>query len=49
MVLGMIALFRQRLSRQGRFVADDIFGVYVIHSPLVVFISMLLKDWPVYP
>ena len=52
MVLGLIALFRRRFGRQGqvsRFAADNTFGVYVFHTPLVVLVTMLLKDWPAYP
>jgi glucan biosynthesis protein C len=52
MVLGLIALFRRRFNRQGRvtrFAADNTFGVYVFHTPLVVLITMLLRDWPAYP
>jgi fucose 4-O-acetylase-like acetyltransferase len=52
MVLGLIALFRRRWNRQGRltrFAADNTFGVYVFHTPLVVLITVLLKDWPAYP
>lgn len=52
MVLGLTALFRRRFYRQERltgFAADNTFGVYVFHSPLMVLISMLLKDWPAYP
>lgn len=52
MVLGLVTLFRRRFNRQGRltrFAADNTFGVYVFHTPLVVLITMLLKDWSAYP
>ena len=52
MVLGLVALFRRRFNRQGlvsRYAADNTFGVYVFHTPLVVLITLLLKDWPAYP
>ncbi len=52
MVLGLIVLFRRRFNRQARitrFAADNTFGVYVFHTPLVVLITMVLKDWPAYP
>jgi surface polysaccharide O-acyltransferase-like enzyme len=42
MVLGLTALFRRRFYRQERltgFAADNTFGVYVFHSPLVVLIQ----------
>jgi hypothetical protein len=52
MVLGLIVVFCRRFCKQGRitrFAADNTFGVYVFHTPLVVLITMLLKDWPAYP
>ena len=52
MVLGLIALFRRRFNRQtqvSRFAAGNTFGVYVFHTPLLVLITMLLKDWPAHP
>jgi glucan biosynthesis protein C len=52
MVIGLIVLFRRRFNGQGRvtrFAADNTFGVYVFHAPLVVLITMLLKDWTAYP
>ncbi len=52
MVLGLITLFRRRFNRQGRvtrFAADNSFGVYVFHTPLVVLVTMLLRDWRAYP
>jgi hypothetical protein len=52
MLLGLIALFRRRWNRQGRlarFAAENTFGVYVFHAPLVVLITVLLKDWPAHP
>jgi glucan biosynthesis protein C len=52
MVLGLIVLCRRRFNAQGRitrFATDNGFGVYVFHTPLVVLITLLLKDWPAYP
>ena len=52
MVLGLITLFRRRFGRQGsltRFLADNTFGVYVFHTPLVVLLTVLLAGWQAYP
>ena len=50
--LGLIVLFREKFNYQGRlskFLSDNAFGVYVFHTPILVFISMLLKDISMYP
>lgn len=49
---GLIVWFRDRFNRQGsfgKFLSDNAFGVYVFHTPLLVFISMLMKDVMMYP
>ena len=50
--LGLIVWFRDKFNRQGafgKFLSDNAFGVYVFHAPLLVFISMLMKDVVMYP
>ncbi len=50
--LGLIVWFRDKFNRQGsfgKFLSDNAFGVYVFHTPLLVFISMLMKDVAMYP
>ncbi len=50
--LGLIVWFRDKFNRQGtigKFLSDNAFGVYVFHTPLLVFISMLMKDVVMYP
>lgn len=50
--LGLIVWFRDKFNRQGsigKFLSDNAFGVYVFHTPLLVFISMLMKDIVMYP
>ncbi len=50
--LGLIVLFREKFNHQGRwskFLSDNAFGVYVFHTPILVFISMLFKDISMYP
>jgi glucan biosynthesis protein C len=49
---GLIVLFREKFNRQGRmskFLSANAFGVYVFHAPVLIFISMLLKDIALYP
>jgi|NGEPerStandDraft_6_1074524.scaffolds.fasta_scaffold06176_3 peptidoglycan/LPS O-acetylase OafA/YrhL len=50
--LGLIVMFREKFNRMGRwskFLSDNAFGVYVFHTPILVFISMLFKDISMYP
>ena len=50
--LGLIVLFRKKFNLQGRwskFLSHNAFGVYVFHTPILVFISMLFKDISMYP
>ncbi len=50
--LGLIVWFREKLNSQGRwskFLSANAFGVYVFHTPILVFISMLFKDISMYP
>jgi surface polysaccharide O-acyltransferase-like enzyme len=50
--LGLIVWFRDKFNRQGafgKFLSDNAFGVYIFHTPLLVFISMLMKDVAMYP
>lgn len=50
--LGLIVWFREKFNYQGNlsnFLSANAFGVYVFHAPILVLISMLLKDWALYP
>jgi glucans biosynthesis protein C len=50
--MGLLVLFRDKFNYQGRkakFLSDNAFGVYVFHTPVLVFISMLFKDIIIYP
>jgi|WetSurMetagenome_2_1015567.scaffolds.fasta_scaffold35005_3 glucans biosynthesis protein C len=50
--LGMTVWFREKFNKQGRllkFLSDNAFGVYVFHTPVLVFISMLMKNIVLYP
>lgn len=49
---GLIVWFREKFNRQGqlaKFLSDNAFGVYVFHTPILVFISMLMKNIAMYP
>jgi surface polysaccharide O-acyltransferase-like enzyme len=50
--IGLIVLFREKFNRQGqigKFLSANAFGVYVLHAPILIFISMLFKDITLYP
>lgn len=50
--LGIVAIFQHKYNRQGpvsKFLADNAFGVYVFHAPLVVAITMALRDFSLNP
>ena len=46
--LGLIAFFRKYLNIENAFtrlLARNSFGVYMFHAPILIAISLLLKDW----
>ena len=50
--LGLIVWFREKFNCQGhwsKFLSHNAFGVYVFHTPILVFISMIFKDITMYP
>jgi len=50
--LGLVVWFREKFNMQGKwskFLSANAFGVYVFHTPILVFISMLFKDITMYP
>jgi len=50
--LGLIVLYRERVNTRGRlsgFLADNNFGVYVFHTPILVAISLALRHAALYP
>ncbi|HLO60158.1 MAG TPA: acyltransferase family protein [Bacteroidales bacterium] len=50
--VGLIVWFREKFNAQGKtakFLSDNAFGVYVFHTPILVLISMLMKDVTLYP
>jgi glucan biosynthesis protein C len=47
MCLGLIVLFRDKFNYQGtltKFLSQNAFGVYVFHAPILITISLLLKN-----
>lgn len=52
MSLGLLVLFREKAnvrSKASGFLADNCFGVYVFHAPILVAASMLLRSLTLYP
>lgn len=50
--LGLIVLFRERFNRQGdfeRFMSANYFSVYVFHAPILILVSLALREWQLYP
>jgi hypothetical protein len=50
--LGLIVLYRERANLRGRlsgFLADNNFGVYVFHTPILVALSLLLRPLAWHP
>ena len=50
--LGLIVLYRERANSRGRlagFLADNNFGVYVLHTPLLVAVSLALRSLAWHP
>ena len=51
-ILALLGLFKYKLNISGRFqkfLSDHAFGVFVFHAPILIGISMLLKEWDLYP
>jgi glucan biosynthesis protein C len=50
--LGLIVLYRERVNLRGRltgFLADNNFGVYVFHTPILVAVSLALRTQAAHP
>lgn len=50
--LGLLVLFREKYNTQGRlsrFLSENAFGVYVFHAPILVALSMVLRNITTYP
>lgn len=50
--LGLLVLFREKYNTQGklsRFLSENAFGVYVFHTPILVVLSMALRNITIYP
>ena len=47
--LGLITLYRDRFNGQGpvaRFLTRNACGVYVFHAPILILVTLALRDWP---
>ena len=52
MVVGLLVLFRERISRQtpfARALADSTYAVYIIHAPVVILLTLALRGVRLYP
>jgi glucan biosynthesis protein C len=52
MCVGLVTLFRDKYNHTGtlsRFLADNAFGVFVFHPPLLVLYTLSVKNWQAYP
>lgn len=52
MCLGLIVIFRSKFNYKGiltGILSENSFGVYVFHAPILIFISILLKNLSLYP
>jgi surface polysaccharide O-acyltransferase-like enzyme len=50
--IGLIALFRLKVDTSNTFsnmLAENSFGIYVFHTPILIGISLLLKNWNIIP
>ena len=51
-VLGLVVLFRERFNSSGRFarfMADNDFSVYVLHPPILILVTLALRDFAWHP
>ncbi|HBX23109.1 MAG TPA: acyltransferase [Desulfotomaculum sp.] len=51
-ILGLLTLFRGNYNRQNNLLehmSSNAYTVYIIHAPVIVLLSYLLKDIPIYP
>ena len=50
--IGLLALFRKKANLKNKFtglVGDNAFGIYFFHAPILIIISLLLKNWNIFP
>ena len=52
MTIGIVSLFAKRLNaetRLSRFLSANAFGVFMLHAPVLISVSLALARWEVYP
>jgi fucose 4-O-acetylase-like acetyltransferase len=52
MILGLLVAFRDRYHRQGalaRELSSSAYAVYIIHTPVLVCITLAMRNWAVFP
>ena len=51
-ILALLGLYKYKVNVSGKFqqfLSDHAFGVFVFHAPILIGISMLLREWNLYP
>lgn len=51
-ILALTGLYKYKVNVNGsiqKFLSDHAFGVFVFHAPILIGISMLLREWALYP
>lgn len=52
LIIGLPALFRKRLNRQGRLaraMASSVYTAYIIHAPVVILVTIAIRNISLYP
>lgn len=52
LIIGLVGIFKQRFNRQGKWailLSGAAYAVYIIHPVVIVTLSVLLKNWEIYP
>lgn len=52
LIAGLFVIFRRRYNKQGRtakILADNTYTVYIIHAPIVIFLSYAIREIHLYP
>ena len=50
--IGVISLFKEKVNISNKFtdlVMDNAFGIYFLHSPILISVSLIFKNWIIFP
>ncbi|PKP33387.1 MAG: hypothetical protein CVT99_00080 [Bacteroidetes bacterium HGW-Bacteroidetes-16] len=51
-MIGLTGIFKEKINQQGKLaksLSGAAYAVFMIHAPVIVFISLSLKNWDLYP